>query len=91
MIRKRIGLFKYNVQLKRQLGLYNPSGDVEMFENHTMSLNLFDFTNKSDVYLLDSFTDASQYGGESVSEFSHETDHYGNKFCKHFRHYDNHL
>jgi hypothetical protein len=42
-----------------------------MFEEKQRSLNLFDFRTgkKGDFLLLDEFSDASEYGGESETRF----------------------
>lgn len=70
MLRKRIGLMKYNFGLKREVGAYNPRSDIEMTEDTVRSVNMFDFNNKSDVYLMDNYSDSSEFGGESESSFS---------------------
>lgn len=65
VMKKRVGLFKYNVQMKKQMGIYNPETEQAMMEKQTRQLNMFDFRNTSDVFLLDQYTDASEFGGES--------------------------
>ena len=67
MLRKRFGLMKYNFNLKRQVGAYNPASDAHLIEDSLRSVNMFDFTNKSDVYLMDNYSDSSEFGGESES------------------------
>ncbi len=53
--------------MKRELGLYDPRKEQSLINERSRSLNLFDFrTGKmGDFYLLDEFSDASEYGGES--------------------------
>jgi hypothetical protein len=66
-IKKRISLFQYNLKMKRELGLYDPLKEQQMINEKNRSMNLFDFrTGKvGDYYLLDEFSDASEFGGES--------------------------
>jgi hypothetical protein len=55
--------------MKREMGVYDPTKEQQMISS-SRSLNLFDFTagKKGDFYLLDDFSDASEYGGESESQ-----------------------
>jgi hypothetical protein len=71
-MRKRVSLFKYNLKMKRELGAYDPMREQEMMETTPRSLNLFDFrTGKvGDFHLIDEFSDASEYGGESETSIS---------------------
>jgi hypothetical protein len=71
MLRKRISLFKYNLNLKRQIGVYSPEQDSNMLMEGTRSLNLFDFSSgrMADFYLLDDYSDASEFGGETECSF----------------------
>ena len=50
--------------------MYNPRTDEDMLTQTTRSLNLFDFSNGkiSDFHLLDDFSDATQFGGETESQ-----------------------
>ena len=70
--RKRYSLFKYNLQMKRELGVYDPTRERELLERSVRSLNLFDFSEgkMADFHLLDDFSDATQFGGESLNELS---------------------
>ena len=66
MLKKRLSLFKYNFQLKKSMGMYDLEQEVNLIESQKRSLNLYDFTsNRSDFYLLDEFSDASDFGGQS--------------------------
>ena len=71
-MRKRFSFFKYNLQMKRELGGYDPIKEQNMMESQFRSLNLYDFrTGKiGDFYLIDEFSDASEYGGESQTTLS---------------------
>jgi hypothetical protein len=71
-MRKRVSLFKYNLKMKRELGAYDPMREQEMMETTPRSLNLFDFrTGKvGDFHLIDEFSDASEFGGESETSIS---------------------
>jgi hypothetical protein len=53
--------------MKREVGLYDPMKEQTMINDKNRSLNLFDFRagKVGDFYLLDEFSDASEYGGES--------------------------
>jgi len=71
VIRKRFSLFKYNMQMKRQVGIYDPDIESQMLNQGVRSMNLFDFSNgkMADYYLLDDYSDASEFGGETESGF----------------------
>jgi len=66
-LKKRFSLFQYNLKMKREMGLYDPAKEKTMINEKNRSLNLFDFRSGKvgDFYLLDEFSDASDYGGES--------------------------
>ena len=53
--------------MKRELGLYDPMKEQAMINEKQRSLNLFDFRSGrvGDYYLLDEFSDASEFGGET--------------------------
>ena len=63
MAQKRLNLLKYNLsyQLKNG-GLYNMERDMEAF-NHKKVMNVVDFRNRKELYLLDLQSDATEYGG----------------------------
>ena len=70
LARKRFSLFKYNLKMKREVGMYDPGKEQQMIEQSIRSLNLFDFSSGKvgDFHLLDDFSDASIFGGETQSE-----------------------
>lgn len=84
--RKRYSLFKYHLKMKQELGFYDPSQESKMIEKDLRSLNLFDFSSgkMADFHLLDDYSDASQYGGESQSEIMliEDEDNPGMQTCK---------
>lgn len=43
-MKKRFNLFKYNLNLKKEIGMYDPSAEHSMLEGTVRSLNLFDFS-----------------------------------------------
>lgn len=49
------------------MGLYDPIKESSMISKRGQSLNLFDFRQgkKGDFFLIDEFSDASEFGGES--------------------------
>lgn len=85
-IRKRLSLFQYNVQLKRQLGMYDPRAESQMLSTGVRSMNLFDFSNgkMADYYLLDDYSDATEMGGETESSFGlcEDEENPGMQTCK---------
>jgi len=58
--------------MKREMGVYDPTREREMLERSVRSLNLFDFSSGkvADFHLLDDFSDATQFGGESLNELA---------------------
>jgi hypothetical protein len=83
MFRKRFDFFKYNLMLKRQIGLYDPSSESQMLNETTRSMNLFDFSSghMADVYLLEDYSDASDFGGETQSSFGLHEENSGVQAC----------
>lgn len=67
--------------------MYDPTAEQKMIEQGQRSLNLFDFSGGkiSDFQLLDDFSDASLFGGESESQISliEDEDNPGIQTCKH--------
>lgn len=53
--------------MKRELGLYDPIKEETLIRDKARSMNLFDFRagKLGDYYLLDEYSDASDFGGES--------------------------
>jgi hypothetical protein len=53
--------------MKREMGLYDPMKEQTMINEKKRSLNLFDFRSGrvGDYYLLDEYSDASEFGGET--------------------------
>ena len=45
--------------------MINPAGEEKISVLQNRSLNLFDFRNNSDAYLLDEYSDSTEFGGES--------------------------
>ena len=72
IMKKRVSLFKYNFKMKKELGAYDPMREQQMIESTPRSLNLYDFRagKVGDFYLMDEFSDASEYGGESETALS---------------------
>jgi len=60
--KKKLALLKYNAKVKWQYGIYNPAEEELITER---SINLLDFENHADYYLIEEFSDSSEYGGES--------------------------
>ena len=85
-MRKRVSLFKYNLKMKKEMGAYDPIKEQQMIQANFRSLNLFDFRagKVGDFYLIDEFSDASEFGGESETTLSlvEDTDNPGQQTCK---------
>ena len=71
ILRKRMSLFKYNLKMKKELGMYDPAREQYLIKDSSRSINLFDFSQGKvgDFHLIDEFSDASEFGGESECEF----------------------
>ena len=86
LFQRRWDLYKYNLRIKKQIGMYNPEIEQDMVANR--QLTLFDFTGGSDYFLLDPYSDASEFGGESqcelnVMEVEDPVTKEKEKFCNH--------
>ena len=72
--------------MKKEMGAYDPIKEHQMIETNFRSLNLFDFRagKVGDFYLIDEFSDASEFGGESETTLSlvDDTDNPGQQTCK---------
>ena len=69
MARKRIDLFKYNFQYKMNRGqFYDIQHDVESFNQTHKILNIMNLQSPKEFYLLDVYSDATEYGGLSEVE-----------------------
>jgi hypothetical protein len=65
---KKFSLFKYDLQHRMERGsTYSPDADVSQMSAGVRSMNLLDFSRKADkeIFMLDSYTDATVYGGLS--------------------------
>lgn len=63
LAKKRFDLLKYNLKFKLQRGgLYDIQQDIEGLRSHK-TMNILDLKSKSEMYLLDLLSDASEYGG----------------------------
>lgn len=71
ILRKRISLFRYNFKMKKELGMYDLAREQHIILQNYRSINLFDFSQGKvgDFHLIDEFSDASEFGGESECEF----------------------
>lgn len=68
------------------MGMYDPEAESQMFKTGVRSLNIFDFSNgkMADYYLLDDYSDASEFGGETESGFGlcEDEENPGMQTCK---------
>ena len=84
-MRKRISLLKYNFKMKREMGAYDPIKESQMIHASYRSLNLYDFRagKVGDFYLIDEFSDSSEYGGESETSLDlvEDPDNPGQQTC----------
>ena len=46
-------------------------GDMDMMTNQSQSINIMDLSSKSELYLLEVYSDATQYGGLSETNILH--------------------
>ena len=68
MTKKRLDLFKYNVKYRLQRGqMYDMRQDLDSF-NQTRSINVINFSNKKELYLLDEKSDATEFGGQTQTD-----------------------
>ncbi|CDW79505.1 UNKNOWN [Stylonychia lemnae] len=81
VMKKRFELFKYNISHKFNHGFYDPEGDQSQVDGSRRAMNIFDFAQTRDLILLDPYSDASQFGGESQQEFEKISEP-GISFCK---------
>lgn len=53
--------------MKKELGMYDLAREQDIIQKNYRSINLFDFSEGKvgDFHLIDEFSDASEFGGES--------------------------
>ena len=68
------------MSVKNKIGGYDPIKEYSMIESQKRSLNLFDFNSSNDCFLLDQYSDATEFGGESDCTLLH-TQENQNKYC----------
>ena len=69
MAQKRYELLKYNIKYRMERGhFYDMEADLATLQSNHRSLNLLDLGRKKEFFLLDHWSDATEYGGLSLTE-----------------------
>lgn len=65
-------MLKYNVAYRMKRGqFYDIADDMATLERNHRSLNLLDLGRKKEFFLLDHYSDATEFGGLSLTQLHH--------------------